>query len=1130
MSVLMWGKEMTFPQGNKEGWAECGDVLNTGDRIEQAIADNNENQERIKVSIPSPLARFELMQSALANISSRGWMGATSAQRLMVSQALDLAQLVFEGGNAYQLREWNLGLMQPANHAQALYKQALEQYMQGDMAYGLDPREGMRLILDSGYDPLGMTSPVSLFIPRAEARPHPNIRIDGDKALFAEVRSLEQRSVDFIKYLCKLAHVYRPQLQGSMSAWSTYIDRTIDNLGNSNWALYEELNRIRNSVSYQLKDYLEEYSDLQERTPSISIGGERIKLLSLKKENVGERIFRESDLSIETGDKPLILSNAIERGVYRYYDAQSRWGDNPKHVLNYAQLDHSKLPGTDIAYPWLCEDDFLADQLIKLPYRVDTSRYYCLQGQQAYYLLPIKARFLDYFPYSYLMDNTAGTPNIQVEESPNGSVLVKLLIRAKGGSIILRKRYFDIEVNGLSEDQKLWVGRDKDEAGTAAGVLVNHSVALNIFPFVRLAETTENHYRLQLITYREQVRITKTTVELYSATGQRVAAEPLHRSQGETQYYRLEGQTFDYIRFVLRNDTREIEAYLIPRWGEPRQLHGDGYIFSFDFGTTNSYISVLPRDRAGAMPEELVLTSGLGSMLAREQTSVFSLMVKTRLEQEFVPQAIGDGGRFGFPMRTVVAHAKDKPKHEKAEALLNSNIAFLFGKGDGGGDTNKIESNIKWSHDGDQEKASYAEAYIEEMLFLARAFAIEQGSRLSNCRLTWTYPLSMTKIQIAEFEEIWRRYTQRYFRGAPDPKRELESIAPYLYYKRSGNFATDTALSIDIGGGTCDVSIIPADRNQLPEVLSFRLAGDSIFGAWGSNISKNAMICDYLEKFKQRFGNNDEVWKMLDFVIQTGAAMDINSALFALESITGDESNSYNAMLRRDAKYRPVFIYFYAAIIYYLGSLLREKGQVLPRRILFSGTGSKLLNIIGSKPVLQELTNQLFDAFTEGACRNPSGPVELVMELERPKQLTAIGAAFSCREQLESATEQLINYPTIAYTMVRSLGDQTLLSGHIQDATTQALVVEDIAKEVERFNKLCIDLFEDYSFATNYCGSTPSDFIACLQTMQRDVRAYLREGLESQIPRNETSGKMPIMDAPFFYPIKAIIEKALEVK
>ena len=186
-------------------------------------------------------------------------------------------------------------------------------------------------------------------------------------------------------------------------------------------------------------------------------------------------------------------------------------------------------------------------------------------------------------------------------------------------------------------------------------------------------------------------------------------------------------------------------------------------------------------------------------------------------------------------------------------------------------DRNKAKPNIKWSKNEEEQK--FANAFIEELVLLARGFAVENGGDLSECCFVWTYPLSMKGSAVNDFNEQWIKILSEIFLPqnalTEDLKEKVfkltESIAPLLYYRDNDRALSQMGLSIDIGGGTCDVVIIRNDEDI--KVNSFRFAADVIFGA--GKAAENPMIQYHCEYFKNLLnGKGEDARKVNEMLIK----------------------------------------------------------------------------------------------------------------------------------------------------------------------------------------------------------------------------------------------------------------------
>ena len=474
-------------------------------------------------------------------------------------------------------------------------------------------------------------------------------------------------------------------------------------------------------------------------------------------------------------------------------------------------------------------------------------------------------------------------------------------------------------------------------------------------------------------------------------------------------------------------------------------------------------------------------------------------------------------------------------------ALNEVNIPFIYGKEDYGTDRNRIKPNIKWSRNEEEQKL--ANAFIEELALLARGFAIENEANLPECSFVWTYPLSMRAKDIKDsLNEQWKECFKKYFEPTKDREdisesnvsKLTESIAPLLYYLDTDKALLEMTLSIDIGGGTCDVVIMNGNTDDV-KVASFRFAADVIFGA--GKAVENPMIqthCDYFQNLLER--KDDDIRKVKDMLLKIckdteTESTEANSVLFSLENhpLLGKiaiEDRSYNRRLKLDDKRKIIFLYFYASIIYYLIKLLQDYGYPKPKKILFSGTGSKLLNIIGGKESLQLLTTQFIEKFSEGKF-SYTDEIEIEIERKKPKQLTAIGAL--CKKPTSQAIAAQFADPnkakanTIRYSMLHLKNGEPdkLTYADLSDDTKKNQLVE----EVKNFNRHFRELSKSLKFIDEY-GCEGDSMKIVEKYLDKDLKAYLDTEISDnvKIDGNEND---EFEDALFFYPIKGVIRQLI---
>ena len=1137
-----------------------------------------------KVSIPSPFARFELEQTAFRNVTRLGSKCQPRDKRI-VFYSLDMAQLFFENQEGLEVVPWSINdqIAELENSELLGHKQlaqVLKLYIEQEN-YGFDKNEAIYMFTYKGI-PIGCTSPTSLFMPTpnfTEVQDNLTIELQGGLRLFNNQKNLHERPARFVEYLYRtLGAVYRRfstnfQIEDINDFPLSYLMNYFDSEEKMLPSSLQD--KIRN---WKFDDFnFDENYELSNQ--GVSIYG--CNLYQSARADAHKQIEKISSFTIQSNKsnkKPLVLTNV--KGGYdswSYTASGKSWkyciknGDVPTGINKNKPKTKLPMPdGAEVSYNdgWLCEDDFLEDVIVRLPYPLDKGKFFDgnlkpakFHKQQKegktdfyyYYIPPIRKKFFEFFDYNYLKETVGKTPNFCIEELSNGTVKVSLKIPVRGGQITLVKMYEDKD-----GDFQTMSARNKDSIFEAKGNVIECPVAINMMPFVKLTEEKNSHYSIQLLKALgslEGIEIALQTFKKDSSTDISVPLSEYKRSDN-TKYYDLDGSSFDYFmiqfkRKATESITQVYESVLIPdmpliKAGDNTKLN-----FAFDFGTSNSYLAV--KDNNGV--HDVDMANIVCGTLDETQINIYdediaaieNLMLYQ--DQEFIPNDLGV--ECTFPHRTVLSYSKTNMVNaNELSSLHEVNIPFIYGKGDYGIADNDIKTGFKWNSDDEK----FAFAFIDELAKIAYAYAVKNGATLNKCSFIWTYPLSMNPNAINSFEGQWKRSYLKYF--VNDNKKDIEdisddevtkmteSIAPFLKYCEEDVNISQMALSIDIGGGTSDV-VIYKDSTDI-HLASFRFAADNIFGGGGSKAMSNRMIGKYYKIFSRELKDADEKVRQLlkNFCSEKSQnkPSEANSVLFSLEDnpYLVDKKISYNGYLSKDQEFKVIFIYFYAAILYYLTDLLLTYGKPKPENILFSGTGSKLLNVIGNRTVLRDITTQLIQIFSNGKFQYKKD-IDITMERQRPKQLTAEGALWD--ENNENSNEiaeifqgkkKVIDKLIIQHTMLLSEdGDscRTLLNKDLSDEKSLGIIISKVKDFHQKLDKLCseddFDLEEDYN-----CDKKARLFITELAQMEdKEIEDALKNIFFTRHKKKELDERPDEVladSALFFCPIIDIIDNFLK--
>ena len=222
--------------------------------------------------------------------------------------------------------------------------------------------------------------------------------------------------------------------------------------------------------------------------------------------------------------------------------------------------------------------------------------------------------------------------------------------------------------------------------------------------------------------------------------------------------------------------------------------------------------------------------------------------------------------------------------------------------------------------------------------------------------------------------------------------------------------------------------------------------------------------------------------------------------------------------------------------------ILKTYNYPKPERLLFSGTGSKLLNIIGNTETLRDITTQLITKYSDNAYQYTRGDVEIMIERKRPKQLTAEGALWDKNNENSNSVAEIfqskkreVDELVIDYSMIPSekkdKPSKALLNKDILDKETMSHItskVEDFHQKLSELahDKKKFDLVDDYG-----CSETSIDVVDNLATLSQEelyskllnvfLTRHARKDLESN-PEDTCSDV-----ALFFCPVIDIINDFL---
>lgn len=1141
--ILSYNKKTTG-----EGWISLNSQYNA-DEIEMIADPNGGLAQTPRTAIPSPFAQMDLVKNAFSRLAAHANLQGELMDEKLVANALDVAQLFFNYGelhNLLRIVEWNKTteletLKQEPQHR--LLGDTLEMYLEQDKdAFNFDRMDRL-FFLVYGNQVVGSTSPVTLFMASPNAREGMyKIPVEQNINIFDEWRPLWERNEPFIKYIYALFTAY-PELKKLCGEVNRYLITCFPLLKQQLQEII--LKEIGNPTALDTESVEKAKTFIESNYSRMDDGVEAlgIPFFCARAEDI-QAAIQASDFRIvpsrEVDDcLPLVLQNhlnAPSSDAFRY--VTGAWDDSIEiRPTDYAiPVEKRVLPGTTHQYPWLTVNDFLQPSMIKLDYSLDRDSFFDgnltianREVDNCDFLLPLKPLYFKYFNVNDLWGTIGGRPRFELVHGRLGSVdtvkaVLRIPVQKNGSYITLQRTYIESPDGELSYD----VANDR-------GRFVTVPFALSVFPFVRAPGLRQ--YNVQLVDRAlgalENSRLSLEFFKngyLQRLDEQEVVVRDRSLKNDKrvgSSYYRLETD-FDYMNVVLTDERGNQVAVgtVCPKWAE--YIPGyDAFTFAVDFGTTNTHVECM---KGEGMPEPIRVDSTGKDRLLATLYNGESILYDVIIKQEFLPKVIGED--YGFPQRTVLSECErmDARNVDNIIALCDANIPFIYEK-ESIGYGNRVVPNLKWSTD--ISTAKRVKAYLTEVALLMRTKILLENGDLQKTRLVWFYPLSMKVGTVRKMQETWAKIFKEVFGVSADDHNLIqmpESVAPYYFYKGSSRFrgAASTVASIDIGGGSSDVVVYESNARQPVVLTSFRFAANVLFGDGFSEIphgDTNPMLVKYVDYFKRLFDADDDKYGelngILDDITSKKKSEDINAFLFSVinnKVIKDNDVFSYNQRLNEDGARKIIFIYFYVTLIYYVANLMKHHRLEMPRSVMFSGTGAKVLDIVGQQRDLDLLTQMVFERVYDK--KYDADGFAVVMEKREPKQITCRGALLQVRDnggtaqvfELNRLMDNFDNPLKMNYSMIDK---ERLVYDDMESDALRAKLVD----EVRRFNNFFISLCDDIHVTDRFLVDLKS-LNLFKELVNKDLEHHLVNGWNFVNKNQEDkNGGDAIEDTMFFYPI-----------
>lgn len=1100
-------------QGNNTltDWSESA---NYGSDVINQIEDPDGNTAAKEItSIPSPFARIDLVKTAFKFVVDSGNLKGKTIYHKMVSDTLDVAEIFFNYDrfkDKVEILKWdkNVELANLKNGLDAhksVFNTLYTFFDQDSRSYNFDYADCFYLLRYKGkhkkskLDIIGATSPATLFFSSANNLSYlsDDFHFPNDKPFDDGYVPLYERDKDFVGCFFALKEQY-PLFSIRFPEVSKYLDATYNQLDST------------------IKDEVDK-ADISNYDKLSYDGANEVSILNdffffKKRESLSN--INKSDFIIKSNKndlKPLVLP--VKEGTLyaSWIYSQGTWGTDKKApYYDERSLDERVLPFDGTKYPYLTISDFLEDTIIAVDYEFNSSQFYDFIPKDKHnegtrdrtYLCPLKSCFFDYFTTEELRNNM-----LTIEPLSGGGLFVRLTIPVQNGkNVIYEKNYF--------------INSEVDKENNR-GNIVMRDFSLAMFPNVKFSQPELAYYRIGLMTrFNDQphysLKCYNNEVGLIDVKNEYLRNQSVNEVV-QCKNIAIEKANIDYIVVNCAGSN----GLILPIFRNPNG--SDAYSFAIDFGTTNTHIEY---NVNGGISKSFDITEkdlqlSFLSKYERERKEVFY--------SDFIPEVIGSvDSEFKFPIRTVLSEANGVNWNNAIYPFVQANIPLTYEK-KVQFRYNKISSNLKWSND--KNNISQVKCYIESLMLLLRNKVLLNDGDLTNTKIVWFYPISMTNARFNDFKLVWVEAYKKYFDANYDDNNAnvkkvipmTESVAPYKYYN-ANTAAAANMITIDIGGETTDVVI--AENNSIKSITSFRFAANSVFGDGytGVDSPQNGIVRQFKSSIYEVLKDNEmnDLTNIFNTLDEKNISADIASFLFSLvenQSVKRkgiSDRVDFNKILRVGNTQNIVILIFYTAIIYHVASIMKAKDLSMPRYITFSGNGSKIVSILtldtSSNGVLSEYTRKIFSKIYNTPFDSNGLGIKIA---ENPKIATCKGGLSQPEEQTPSGVKSL-------RLILKSTDNKTF----IVDEDYKSIIdnrdeyVNKTVQQVEEFFEFLFSLNGEFNLRDNF-GIEHNSIDLAENICYKDLKTYVNRGLDCKL--KEVAPQDKVEETMFFYAISGVL-------
>jgi hypothetical protein len=711
---------------------------------------------------------------------------------------------------------------------------------------------------------------------------------------------------------------------GTADALVWWLRELYNNLKNFNC----ENNSDKNKLVQELKLFLDEGPN---RNP---IHSKKEGIYSIQETFLKLIDFTVESKQTDSADSPLFIKSIDGRKrILIAKKIAEQWGRNLNDIkvinhLTLSEYDTIKdqrlnYPGIEIIEP----EELFLDQLTIV---INQSFPGCKtieglvglenKGRKLFIFLPIKEKLLNIFSIDDIIKNSS----IKYEDN---KYIFAFTFKLNGGNYIYSKNYDKPKIIDANVAFEIWPSFKSNRWN-------------NYISFIRYATKRKEAFEVK------PKFMEKTEVSL----------KPHQQGNEDFDFWRTEH--FPEIFECFQNE--KPLGFIFPIVEDRSSSNNDSnWTLGIDFGTDNTNIAV----NNGISSADLILQGKYILPITESGTQRDDLLF-----HRFIP---------GIDILAPFPSVLHDFNGEINEPLSDCHILFLQeGKELPPQNIGEIKINLKWSNTPSDRKRLFL--FLKQVLL--HIFLEADYQKANKITLKYSYPSAFNIDAREQFNSFWNLQAKDFLKTITIISFEIkepltESVASAIYF----GGAVDGLISLDIGGGTTDISVW--QNNNLIYQTSLLFAGRQIFTRWFEHSLLLKSYCinapkNFFDKVvKER--NNDETRSSLlvDMLIR-----DEDYFKKTFPEINGSEDFK---------KFLKLSQFGFFAIIFYLSTLLKNLpgfDKLKHINIKLGGNGSKVINWYTIDGKFKSIFESILE--TEGGLAKGKCPYKLS---DKPKSEVARG-------------------------------------------------------------------------------------------------------------------------------------------